>query len=233
MSEELKKNIETLKELSGCNVELVAVPPVIKDQISFDSVMFKFSRQAKTVNLIVPSESAHSNHESGGPSAEDFVFGIRQIFSVLESGSKDSIMRLRHELRGNELWPEILWPASLFIDTESRRVIIMRNMFLVTEYDECLSLLVEGLKKIEGVIKVEVRKNIEDKNNDMYFINCHIDDSLYPGVSNFLVDCHSDITTHEWIIQDVSNTIHINKIREANRLIDDTRHFNEEIHTQQ
>lgn len=228
MSEELNKNIETLKELSGCNVELEAVPPVIKEQISFDSVMFKFSRQAKTLNLIVPSESAHLSHETEG-----FVSGIRQIFSVLETGSKDNIMRLRQELRGNELWPEILWPVSLFIDTETNRVIIMRNMFLVTEYDECLSLLVEGLKRIEGVIKVEVRKRIEDKNNDMYFINCHIDDSLYPGVSNFLVDCHSDITTHEWIILDVSNTIHINKIRESNRLIDDTQHFNEEIHTQQ
>lgn len=228
MSEELNNNKETLKRLSGCDVELVDIPPIIKSQIGFDSVMFKFSKQAKTVNLIVPSESAHLNHETEG-----FVFGIRQIFSVLESGNKNEIMKLKSELRGNELWPEILWPVSIFIDTETNRIIIMRNMFLVTEYDECLSLLVEELKKIEGVIKVEARKRPEDKDNDMYFITCHIHESLYPGTSNFLIDCHPDITSHEWTIKNVIDVIQINKIRETNRLIDDTQHFNEEIHTQQ
>ena len=146
----------------------------------------------------------------------------------------NKIMDLKSELKGNELWPEILWPASFFIDTESNRVITMRNMFLITEYDECLLSLIEHLKKIDGIKKIDVRKNIEKQENDMYFISCHIDESLYPGVSNFLIDCDSEIHTHEWIVNDIRDTINnTNRIRESNRIIDDTLHFNEEIHIQQ
>jgi hypothetical protein len=236
MSEHLNNNIEILKKVSGCNVELVNIPPLIKSQIDVESVMFKFTKKGRVVNLIIPSISADFDHRSTNTheKSEDFLYAVKQIMSILESNNQDEIIKLKTEMRGgghDAPWPEILWPLSFFIDTSTHRIIIMRYVYLVTEYDECLSLLVEGLKKIEGVVKVEVRKRLEDKDNDVYFISCHIDDLIYPGITNSMVDCHSDVETHEMIIQNVITTIHSNKIR--NTMMNDSMHFNEEIHTQQ
>ena len=84
MSEQLKKNIEVLKNISGCDVELVGVPPIIKSQVDVDCVMMKFTKKAKTVNLVIPSQSANAYHQDDS-STEHFLFGVRQIISILES----------------------------------------------------------------------------------------------------------------------------------------------------